>query len=162
MDIVLSMREQRRGMVQTKEQYSFIYRVSRDALNNLLLGGVRTQNNPLRQSWSSEGKAAALFLQQDCAPEMAESVFLRKTNASIPLSSSSEDGSYETPIIGSDSDGGGPSDRAANRKKEKDSNASHYKAIFEGMPELNDVKSTAPSKAKKGPDEEMDYIDDSR
>ena len=61
MDIVLFMREQRRGMVQTKEQYSFIYRVAEDALESLLKNGISVMN----ENWKNEGRAAAAFLNGD-------------------------------------------------------------------------------------------------
>jgi len=59
-DIVLSMREQRRGMVQTKDQYCFIYRVAEDALYDLLGSSSDTENSA--EKWTNEGEAVALFL----------------------------------------------------------------------------------------------------
>jgi len=89
-DLVLKMREQRRGMVQTKEQYCFIYQVGQDALADLLCHNTPTEDtvDPLRLSWASEGKAVAEFLRDcnlDDSIEVEEpQVFLRKSNL-IPL-----------------------------------------------------------------------------
>mmetsp|Transcript_29360 Transcript_29360/g.45371 ORF Transcript_29360/g.45371 Transcript_29360/m.45371 type:complete len:513 (-) Transcript_29360:43-1581(-) len=70
MDLVLFMREQRRGMVQTKEQYCFIYRVAEDALESLLRNGASVLN----ENWKNEGKAAAAFLNGDADPDEMEVV----------------------------------------------------------------------------------------
>ena len=51
-------KQKNRGMVQTKEQYTFIYRVAEDALESLLKNGTSVLN----ENWKNEGKAAAAFL----------------------------------------------------------------------------------------------------